>query len=148
PARGFAYQDPDEPPYGSMTAAGLTGLVLARAALLAQGTKAADLRAIDAAIDAAFAWLAAEFTVRANPGFPGRAHSHWYYWLYSLERACELAGIARLQDRDWYCEGALQLLAAQQPNGSFRSDDGLLLEATCFAVLFLKKATLPVVTGR
>ena len=148
PARGFAYQDPEEPPYGSMTAAGLTGLVLARAGLLGQGARPGELRTVDEAIDAGFAWLAAEFTARANPGFAGRAHSHCYYWLYSLERACELAGLARLQGRDWYYEGALQLLAAQQPNGSFRSDDSLLLDATCFAVLFLKQATLPVVTGR
>jgi hypothetical protein len=146
-ARGFAYQDADEPPYGSMTAAGVTGLVLARAGLLQAGAPAADLRELDRAIDDGFGWLAAEFTTRANPGFAGRAHAHWYYWLYCLERACALAGIARLQDRDWYYEGALQLLAQQQPNGSFRGDGGLLVEGTCFALLFLKQATLPVATG-
>ena len=67
--------------------------------------------------------------------------------LYGLERACELTGTARIQGRDWYHEGALQLLAQQQPNGSIRGEgDGLLLDSTCFALLFLKKATLPAVT--
>jgi hypothetical protein len=150
-ARGFGYQDADDPAYGGLTAAGITGLVLARAGVLAAGGKPVeDQDRFATAIREGFAWLAAEFTVRSNPGFVGRAHSHWYYWLYGLERACELAGIAWLNGRDWYYEGALQLLAQQQPNGSFRAADGddLLLDATCFAVLFLKKATLPVATGR
>ncbi len=149
-ARGFAYQRADEPPYGSMTAACLAGLVVARVGAERAGSKPAELRAIDAAIAGGFAWLADEFTVRSNPGWVGHCDHHWYYWLYSLERACELAGIARLCGRDWYHEGAVQLLAQQQQNGSFRADRGdtLLLEATCFAVLFLKKSTLPAITGR
>jgi hypothetical protein len=151
PVRGFSYQGPDEPAYGSLTAASTAGLVVARAGALQTGTATpAQLRALDDAVDAGFAWLAAEFTMRSNPGFVGRAHQHWYYWLYSLERACEFAGIARINGRDWYYEGALQLLAQQQKNGSFRADRGdtLLLESTCFAVLFLKKSTLAVLTGR
>jgi hypothetical protein len=150
-ARGFGYRDADDPPYGGLTAAGITGLVLARTGLSNAGGRPGEAEErLDEAIRAGFAWLAAEFTVRSNPGFVGRAHSHWYYWLYGLERACELAGIAWIDGRDWYYEGALQLLAQQQPNGSFRAGEGdeLLLDATCFAVLFLKKATLPVVTGR
>jgi hypothetical protein len=37
----------------------------------------------------------------------------------------------------------------QNDNGTFRPERrrGLMLDATCFAVLFLKKATLPAVTG-
>jgi hypothetical protein len=60
-----------------------------------------------------------------------------------------LAGVARLQGRDWCYEGALQRLAQQQ-NGSFRADRGdtLLLESTCFAVLLPRQATLAVITGR
>ncbi len=59
--------------------------------------------------------------------------------------------IARLDGRDWYYEGALQLLANQQPNGSFRAEQPstLLLDSTCFALLFLAKATAGApVTGR
>ncbi|MBZ0154315.1 MAG: hypothetical protein K8J09_22535, partial [Planctomycetes bacterium] len=83
--------------------------------------------------------------------FAERADNHWYYWLYGLERSCELAGVAQLDGRDWYYEGGLQLLAQQQANGSFRAEhpSTLLLDSTCFAVLFLAKSTAAAaVTGR
>ncbi|MCB9880081.1 MAG: hypothetical protein H6835_21010, partial [Planctomycetes bacterium] len=151
--RGFAYQEPEEPPFGSMTSAGISGLLLARAGMQAQGDGDRKvLGGIDDAVDAGFAWLGDNFSVRCNPGFAERAGRHWYYWLYGLERSCELFGIARLQDRDWYFEGALQLLAQQQPNGSFKAEHAstLLLDSTCFAVLFLARSTAPaaITTGR
>jgi len=150
--RGHAYQDASEAPFGSMTAAGASGLLLARAGMAANGENDRALASrIDAAIRDGQAWLADAFSVRVNPGFAERADHHWYYWLYCLERACELAGVARLQGRDWYYEGGLQLLSAQQPNGSFRAENAgtLLLDSTCFAVLFLAKATAPTpITGR
>lgn len=145
-ARGFAYQEPGEAPFGSMTSAGISGLLLAQAGMAAAGKVDRSLaRDIDEAVQNAFAWLAAEFSVRCNPGFAERADHHVYYWLYGLERSCELAGVAWLQGRDWYYEGALQLLSHQQDNGSFRAEhaSSLLLDTTCFAVLFLAKATPP-----
>ena len=149
--RGFAYQEPAEPPYGSLTAASLSGMIVARAGMLSiERAPKRRLKELDTAIDASFAWLAREFTVRANPGFVGKADKHWHYWLYSLERACELAGIAHLDGRDWYYEGALHLLAQQQKTGAFKAGSGetMAIEATCFAVLFLKKSTLPAITGK
>jgi hypothetical protein len=150
PARGFAYIGPERPPYGSMTTAGISGLVIARAGMTQAGLGKADIMPkLDAAVQSGFAWLGAEFHVRSNPGYIDRADDNWYYYLYGLERACELAGVALVQGRDWYYEGALQLLAMQNRNGAFRTEhpSGLLIDATCFAVLFLKKATLPAVTG-
>jgi len=77
--------------------------------------------------------------VRGNAG----KLREWYgYALYSLERACELGGIARLGERDWYFDGCMQLLRQQGRDGGFPT-----IEDTCFAVLFLKKAQLPVRTG-
>ena len=150
--RGFAYQEADEPPFGSMTSAGISALVLAQKGMAVAGiTDRALTAAIDDAVRDAFAWLAEEFSVRANPGFAERADHHWYYWLYGLERSCELRSIALLQGRDWYHEGALQLLSQQQANGSFRAEhsSSLLLDTTCFAVLFLAKATpAAAITGR
>jgi hypothetical protein len=142
-ARGFAYEEAGDPPFGSMTSAGISGLLLAKAGIEAQGRgERALLSRIDDGVRDGFAWLAADFSVRCNPGFAERADNHWYYWLYGLERSCELAGVAWLQDRDWYYEGALQLLSQQQSNGSFRAEHSstLLLDATCFAVLFLAKS--------
>jgi hypothetical protein len=154
PVRGFAYHRPERPPYGSMTAAGVGSLVIARSALARGGATPAELAKIDAGIASGFAWLCAEFQVRSNPGHVEKGDDSWYYWLYGLERTCELAGIARLGGRDWYFEGALQLLPQQQQqrgpqHGSFRADHprGLLFDATCFAVLFLKKAALAPISG-
>lgn len=150
PVRGFAYHVPDRPPYGSMTAAGVGTLVIARLGLVRGGQVKADVvPKIDAGIASGFAWLAEEFHVRSNPGYVERADDSWYYYLYGLERTCELAGITLVGGRDWYFEGALQLLPLQNKNGAFRSERerGLMLDATCFAVLFLKKAALPAVTG-
>ncbi|MCA8949234.1 MAG: hypothetical protein KDE27_07015 [Planctomycetes bacterium] len=144
PGRGFAYVDADEPPFGSMTAAGISGLLLARDGMAGTGHTDRSLeRQLERAIDEGFAWLARELSFRCNPGFPERSRFHWYYWLYCLERSCQLADIAHLGDRDWYYEGALQLLAQQQKNGGFRAGGAadLQIDATCFAILFLARAT-------
>jgi hypothetical protein len=150
PVRGFAYHTTDRPPYGSMTAAGVSSLEIARFGLLRAGQAKIDVMPkLDAGIASGFAWLGAEFHVRSNPGYIERADDNWYYYLYGLERTCELAGVALIGGRDWYYEGALQLLAQQNRNGTFRAERarGLLFDGTCFAVLFLKKAALPPTTG-
>jgi len=127
-----------------MTSAGVSGLLLARAGLQAQRSRDRALQtALDAGIRDGFAWIAKHFSVRVNPGDAERADNHRAYWLYCLERCCELSGVARLQGRDWYYEGGMQLLLAQKPDGSFRSGHAstLTLDSTCFAVLFLAKAS-------
>ena len=142
--RGFAYRDPDAPSYGAMTAAGVSGLLLAREGLrVRQRADAALRRAIDDGVRDGFAWLAQNFSVRCNPGDAERADNHRGYYLYCLERCCELADVARLHGRDWYYEGCMQLLPAQRPSGAFRSghEATLTLDSTCFAVLFLSKAS-------
>ena len=153
--RGFAYQDPGDPAFGSMTSAGVSGLLLARDGLLdsrrVSGADRVLIRRVERAVLDGFGWLAKHFSVRVNPGFAERADNHWAYWLYCLERCCELQGVARLHGRDWYYEGGLQLLAAQKGSGSFRSGHAstLQLDSTCFAILFLAKASTPApLTGR
>ena len=143
-ARGFAYRERDDPCYGGMTCAGVSGLLLARAGMSAQQSVDRQLlRRVDEGVRDGFAWLAANFSVRINPGDPERADNHRRYYLYCLERCCALADVARLQGRDWYYEGGMQLLLAQRPDGSFRSGhpSTLTLDSTCFALLFLSKAS-------
>lgn len=150
PVRGFCYREPQRPAYGSMTAAGVGSLLVSRFGLLRTGQGKSDLLPkIDAGIQSGFAWLGEEFSVRSNPGFVEKGDDSYYYYLYGLERTCELAGIALVHGRDWYYEGAVQLLALQNRNGSWPSEQrgGQMLDATCFAVLFLKKAALPPITG-
>ena len=142
--RGFSYTLPGSgPAYGSMTCAGIAGMSLCRAALDQGAATALDGR-LDDAIRAGFAWLAAHRTVRWHPGPPPRRNDHYFYWLYSLERACELSRTGLIDDWDWYHDGAQVLLALQDQHGKFGPAK---LNEQCFAVLFLKKAQLPVLTG-
>jgi hypothetical protein len=65
-----------------------------------------------------------------------------------LERAGELFGTERFGDHEWYPEGALVILDAQEADGSwFRDGHGSHVSGresdTCWAILFLKRATRP-----
>ncbi len=136
-ARGFPYLG-NSGVAGSMTTAGLATLTIARSE---SHMGRVGIRGMRSALNSGYTWLYMNFTVRENPGRGFRWH---YYYLYGLERAMELAGIARLGPRDWYWEGAIQLLCDRaRRRGGWEG-----ITDTCFAVLFLKKAQLPVVTGR
>jgi hypothetical protein len=134
-ARGWTYIGKANP-YGSMTTAGLAGLSIGRD-LLAMAGKSPKNKAkkINTALHDGFAWLLTNYSLRKNP----RAGKQWhYYYLYGLERACELLGITHINEHDWYFQGAMLLLADRDRAGSWRT-----IRDTCFALLFLKKATLP-----
>ncbi len=158
--RGFTYRKPERTtaargrrarivfrpiPYGSMTCAGVTGLNIVQAELERAGAPGRLLGRIRRARMEGFAWLLAHYDVRRNPGREG---AWYYYYLYSLERTMELAGIARLGPRHWYFDGAMQLIARQQPDGSWSEGNrpGNAVVNTCFALLFLKRAVAPAVT--
>lgn len=145
-ARGWSYTYASAPAYGSMTTAGIAGLTICLAGLRDAGVRGgAKVAEIHGSIRSGWAWLAKSFRVRENPGNPAQ-HAYWrYYYLYGLERACELSQVARLDEHDWYFEGATILLEMQASDGRFRNGGFVDL---CFAVLFLKKASLPVFTGR
>lgn len=77
-----------------------------------------------------------------------------YYNLYSVERACVLAGIRKLEDKtDWYLIGAEALIENQNIDGGWGVDLGARVGQdvrqtvnTCYAILFLKQASMPVIT--
>jgi hypothetical protein len=66
------------------------------------------------------------------------------YCLYGLERAGMLYGVDFFGKRAWYNEGAAHLLRIQKEDGSWHEEMGGDVVGTCFAILFLKKATRPV----
>ena len=138
-------------PCGSMTTAGLTGLTICQAALADYDIRRLKLVAgIERARHAAFGWFARHMTVRHNPGWVNRQPRWVYYYLYGLERSCVLSAVQSINGRDWYFEGATMLLGLQGNDGSWPAEangDGVI-ERTAMAVLFLKRASLPVVTGR
>jgi hypothetical protein len=100
------------------------------------------------------AWLDKNWSVTENIGPPetarGQATGWLYYYLYALERTGMLYDTALIGNHDWYLEGARVLLNAQKPDGSW--DASHFKHATwdtCFAILFLKRATRRlVVTGK
>lgn len=69
-----------------------------------------------------------------------------YYDLYSVERAGVLSGMRVMSDFDWYREGTEMLLAAQAGDGRWPTladqHEPRMVDA-CFAVLFLKRAAVP-----
>ena len=150
-ARGWCYL-PGRPtlPSGSMTAAGVTCLALAKERLWAQEALPADLaKRIDAGLLGGLVWLSEHFTVTDNPDPPSQWH---YYWLYGLERVGAKTGVAFVGQHDWYREGAEHLLAAEEAGGGWAeaaaagkpadSTESAITQ-TCFALLFLKRATAP-----
>ncbi len=70
--------------------------------------------------------------------------------MYAVERAGMLYGTDTFGS-DWYITGAKAILATQNKNGSWgkREADNKAQDVwkTCFAILFLKKATRMIATG-
>jgi hypothetical protein len=156
-ALGWSYHGPKDggelaPMYGSMTAAGITGLAICQAALDDHKTVKRPKLQSDAtrARNDGFAWLSRHMTMRYHGGDIDRQPRWFYYYLYSIERAALLSGVALLADRDWYFEGAMVLIHSQQPDGHWPAelhwDQGI--ERDAMAILFLKQSTMPVLTGR
>ena len=134
--------------WSSMTCAGIASLSLCRHHLRRIGsnklTPAVDT-AIEETILGAWAWLDINWATDRHPHHPGNG---WlYYYLYSLERAGILHGVKRIGGKDWYFEGAAQLLARQKEKGGWGGGKDEKVAETCFALLFLKRATAPL-TGK
>ena len=77
----------------------------------------------------------------------------WHlYWLYAVERVGILLGTEFLGRHEWYPEGAKFLLESQGADGSWKGQSiGGAVADTCFALLFLRRATKPlpkVATGK
>lgn len=123
--------------YGTMTAGGASSLAICKFHLKKEWKK-------DAAIAKALDWLGANLSVTTHPKFDWKTPAHgWvHYWLYALERAGILCEREKLGSHDWYAEGAKQLLEAQGKDGAWDGDRDKLTN-TCFAILFLRKATKP-----
>lgn len=133
----FSYEEGKSQHWGSMTAAGVGILVMCREGLGKRLTKreAAD---IDASIQLGLNWLNEHFVVNDNPLRPGL--DRWLgYYLYGLERIGSLLEIERIGEHAWYLEGARELIKRQGGDGGWR-EVGSQAE-TCFAILFLKRAT-------
>lgn len=86
-------------------------------------------------------WMAKHWSVSTNPGKGDWLH----YYLYGLERVGAMLDIEVIGEREWYWEGAEHLVNSQVTsginNGQWNDPHGRMESATCFALLFLERAS-------
>jgi hypothetical protein len=133
----------------SMTAAGISVLAIARAEL---GPRATPKQVQDCqrAIELGVNWLGCNFSIEENPG----GDSRWrYYLLYGVERVGALCELQAIGTHEWYPECARWVLASQAGDGSW-TDARWAADLwhthsrqydTCWALLFARRASRPVV---
>jgi len=144
--RGWSYTTND-PAYGSMTA-GAIGAVCIFDYVLGEDWKK------DKIVAGGMGWLNKNYSVTENVGpceTGGKdAKEFLYYYLYALERVGMLYDTPLVGAHDWYLDGARVILAAQKPDGSWAESGPATMRPTwdtCFAILFLKRATRPLVVS-
>jgi hypothetical protein len=141
--QGWCYGLHEHKAYGSMTAGSSGGLAIWLYIKDNDGGKARSWKK-DADILDGICWLGKNFSVTGNPGpyehggFAENSKHQYYYYMYALERVGMLYGTEVMMTHEWYPEGAKQLIEDQK-GGSW--GDGT--RDTCFAILFLKRATRP-----
>ena len=121
-------------PYGPMVAGGVSSVAIC-CAYTGKPWKN------HASVLGGLGWLAQNFSIDKIPKYDDK-YRWLYYYLYSLERAGVLTGMEKLGPHAWYPQGAQFILAGQKPNGSWTDGDDPVAE-TCFAILFLRRATKP-----
>ncbi|MBZ0134739.1 MAG: hypothetical protein K8I27_00030 [Planctomycetes bacterium] len=146
-----------------MTAAGISSLTICMDELKVRGKLKQDLahkigltiRGAEALVRAQY-YTPEQFSGARNALMSGRSDG-WgtFYNLYSVERACVMAGISKLEgELDWYRVGAEGLIENQNLDGSWgveRELEGVTRDMSanvnnCLAILFLKQASMPVIT--
>ena len=91
---------------------------------------------VEKSIKGGMGWLASNYTVEKN-----NIGQSWHlYYLYGLERAASLGNYEKVGGHDWYTEGYRVILKSQNADGSW-TDIGGATASTCFATLFLMRAT-------
>ena len=145
---------------GSMTSAGIASLVIT-SGMLSSGDARVDGAEVeccgsqesDESIEKGLNWLARNFSVRKNPGFPDNmSKAYVFYYLYALERVGRLTGHRMIGNHDWYREGAAFLVDRQESvTGAwegFMNEETRQDIATAYALLFLSKGRRPVLVGK
>lgn len=142
----FAY-DAEERWSSGMTAAGLASLLICREQLQLLDRDVPDH--VDDAVEAAFAFLDRKFRSATNHSGRELGGSRYHFChLYAIERCGALGRRHRIGNRDWYAYGAEYLLYTQRAGGAWRDRTCMAPEdtlGTCFALLFLRRATPPAV---
>jgi Mg-chelatase subunit ChlD len=131
---GWPYHYEDKS-YGSMTAAGICAVALARHHL------GEEKFWEDESIERGLAWLNAFFEVNSHPGLGSATWKHYY--LYSIERVGRILDTEFIGEHEWYPLGARHLVDTQKSDGLWQGEAHENQEkiASSFALLFLTRAT-------
>lgn len=149
---GFSYQH-STPWTAGMTAAGIACLLICKEQITNMNQEAPSW--IDERVRAAFEFLGQNLDFSRNKHGPGKKKGrldgtgYHYYHLYGIERVGALSGKREIGGQAWYPRGAQWLVEQQQASGAWVDRSCMDPEdvlGTCFALLFLKKATPPAIT--
>ncbi len=136
PPRGWNYKSAatdERAPYHGMTT-GAVGSLVIFAHLQGKDWKK------DANVQAGMSWMEEKFKIEAWNG----------YYMYALERMGILYGTELIGTHHWYREGANAILGIQNSDGSWGRDENEWYGTTwdtCFSILFLRRATRPLVAS-
>lgn len=115
-------------PRATMTAAGLTALLVGRSELKLTPK---ETEKVDEGVRDGLAWMQENWTqILARDG----------YMAYGLERVGVLGGLKSVGGHAWYAEGAQALVKSQQADGSWPGGHSLPVE-TSLCLLFLTRGT-------
>lgn len=161
PDGGWNYRG-EGPATGSMTAAGLATLFITQAVLHANDMARLSAAATDSrhqrSLERGLQWMQHRFTPADNPGQSSR---HFYYYLYGVERVGLASGYKYFGDRDWFRQGAAELLnrlcqwdeasrtfTVHQKIGGRSNAASIRTDDLAFALLFLSRGRVPVAINK
>jgi hypothetical protein len=150
---------PGMPGRGSMTSAGIAGLVITLGRMTTGDASVVDGQvrccgesSDDDALGRALAWMGRHFSAERNPGARGLGGTWFYYYLYGIERTGRMTAQRLLGEHDWYREGAEKLIREQDSLSGYWKGVGHAEDhphiATSLALLFLAKGRRPVVVSK
>ncbi|NQU24419.1 MAG: DUF4159 domain-containing protein [Candidatus Nealsonbacteria bacterium] len=153
----FGYR-PGHSGTGSMTCAGIASLIIT-ADQIGQSNAKAERERVRCClggegdgdqVERAMDWLGRNFSVKSNPGVPGRV---WQlYFFYGVERAGRLSARRFIGKHDWYRKGSEYLVDTQDRLSGFWEgvgrDEANHLIATSYALLFLSKGRRPILISK
>ncbi len=161
---GWSYQDGAHAIDDATTSGGIGAVVMCRSELLGDSSYTQD-RDAENALRSAVRQLAKSLDSGAVFDLAAAKSAGWsmyrYYLAYGIERAGALSGLSEFGGHDWFGEGAEFLLAMQGPSGAWpagpptgstnaggaKTSATDTIVSTCFALLFLGRATPPVARG-
>ena len=145
PSGGFRYGHTGGPEAtGSMTACGIVSLVICREQL--ERNKQAPPDWIEPVLKKAIVAFTGLYQPAQNSREGGGDVWHNYYYMYGVERTGGILGRKEFGGADWYLRGATHLVGAQQQDGKWVDESAVKprdVLGTCYALLFLKRATRP-----